>query len=97
MGDRLSTVASVSPSPSPEPDGMARQLAELRDQVFRLTAARDGERREKEAVMAEVVELRALLDLTNTAAAVGGGVPFGIRRRRRSRPPALGASGVDAK
>ena len=60
VGDRLSAVASVSPSRTPPPDGP--QVAEMRQQLFRLTTALEQEKLEKLDARAQLADWKSHLD-----------------------------------
>lgn len=66
LGDRLLTVSSAAPSrPSAAEEheaAQARLIAEMREQLFGLTAALERERKEKAEAVAQAVELQAMLD-----------------------------------
>lgn len=66
LGDRLLTVSSAAPSrpTAAEEHGaaQARLIAEMREQLFSLTAALERERKEKAEAVAQAAELQAMLD-----------------------------------
>lgn len=60
MGDRLSSVSTTVPAPSPGAADLeaSRLLAEMRDQVFTLTTSLDRERSAKEEALQHIQALR---------------------------------------
>lgn len=95
LGDRLLTVSSAAPSrPSAAEEheaAQARLIAEMREQLFSLTAALERERKEKAEAVAQAVELQAMLDALHKTPHVS---PHQLPSTPKSRPHPTSISGA---
>ncbi|BEI94166.1 uncharacterized protein CcaverHIS019_0606250 [Cutaneotrichosporon cavernicola] len=86
LGDRLLALSAASGAMSPAKEREAAQdrlIAEMRDQLFNLTAALDRERRERKEMVAHMTELQAALDGTRTPQVTPNSLPSTPKSRPR--------------
>ncbi|GMK57408.1 hypothetical protein CspeluHIS016_0402420 [Cutaneotrichosporon spelunceum] len=86
LGDRLLALSAASSAMSPSKEREAAQdrlVAEMRDQLFNLTAALERERRERKVMVAHLAELQAALDGTRTPQVTPNSLPTTPKSRPR--------------
>ncbi|KLT46214.1 hypothetical protein CC85DRAFT_289912 [Cutaneotrichosporon oleaginosum] len=93
LGDRLLAVSAASSAMTPAKEREAAQdrlIAEMRDQLFSLTAALERERKEKKDILGHMADLQAALDGSRTPHVTPNSLPTTPKSRPRKSSTANG-------